>query len=172
MPTHRDIAPTETDPQAPITAALMKALDENLDAVVDDDATAPKIRRRHSVSGPAAVNQSFTGLDDYSGVAFESVVVTGGGVGSISFQYSTNNGASWSASTLIAGGIAAGLGCVFFGSFDFASGSLRVIGVVGATAIRVSTNMAGASLEINAIRFTSNGTSTYVAQIKPNGGVV
>lgn len=40
MSTHRDIASTETDPQAPITAALMKALDDNLDAAFQGDPTA------------------------------------------------------------------------------------------------------------------------------------
>lgn len=169
MPTHRDIAPTETDPQAPITAALMKALDENLDAVVDDDPTAPKIRRRHSIGGVAAVTQTFTGLGDYSGIAFEVFLAAGGAVQNTNFQYSTNNGGSWSASTLLGSAPANGF-AIFLGSFDFATGLFRVVGYQSTPSLsRISTNIAGASLDINAVRFT--GTANIVAQIKPNGGV-
>jgi hypothetical protein len=41
MTTHRDIATTETDPQAPVTSALMKALDDNATAIAEGDTTAP-----------------------------------------------------------------------------------------------------------------------------------
>jgi hypothetical protein len=40
MATHRAIAGTETDPEAPITSALMKALDANVTAAFEGDATA------------------------------------------------------------------------------------------------------------------------------------
>lgn len=178
MPTHRDIAPTETDPQAPITAALMKALDENLDAVVDDDPTAPKIRRRHSVSGAAAQTQTFTGLGDYSGIAFEVFARnTQASSQNLNFQYSTDGGLSWSASTVIFSVPATTGFHIIFGSFDFTTGSLRAVGgnysTSPPTPVQVSTTAAGASLAINAIRFQGAVANlTLTAQIKPNGGVV
>lgn len=43
MTTFRDIASSETDPEAWITAALMKALDSNLDAVCEGAPGAPRI---------------------------------------------------------------------------------------------------------------------------------
>jgi len=41
MATYRDIASTETDPQAPITSALMKALDANVDATAEGATDSP-----------------------------------------------------------------------------------------------------------------------------------
>jgi hypothetical protein len=41
MTTYRSIANTETDPQAPVTSALMKAFQNNVLAVAEGDATAP-----------------------------------------------------------------------------------------------------------------------------------
>ena len=43
MTTFRTIASTETDPQAPLTSALMKAFEGNTLAIAEGDATAPKI---------------------------------------------------------------------------------------------------------------------------------
>jgi len=40
MATYRAIASTETDPQAPLTSALFKALDANLTAAFEGDSTA------------------------------------------------------------------------------------------------------------------------------------
>jgi len=39
MATYRSIASTETDPQAPVTSALMKALDANATAIAEADST-------------------------------------------------------------------------------------------------------------------------------------
>lgn len=41
MATFREIATTETDPQAPVTSALMKALDDNVDATAEGAVDAP-----------------------------------------------------------------------------------------------------------------------------------
>lgn len=43
MATYRSIASTETDPQAPLTAALMKALDDNPTAITEGASGAPRI---------------------------------------------------------------------------------------------------------------------------------
>lgn len=43
MATYRSIAPTETDPQAPITSALMKALEANPTAIAEGAAGAPRL---------------------------------------------------------------------------------------------------------------------------------
>ena len=43
MAVYRSIATTETDPQAPVTAALMKALDANATAITEGASGAPRI---------------------------------------------------------------------------------------------------------------------------------
>lgn len=43
MATYRSIATTETDPQAPLTAALMKALEANPTAITEGASGAPRI---------------------------------------------------------------------------------------------------------------------------------
>lgn len=43
MATYRSIAATETDPFAPLTSALMKALDENATAITEGASGAPRI---------------------------------------------------------------------------------------------------------------------------------
>lgn len=51
MATYRTIASTETDPDAPITSALMKALQSNVEAIREGDATAPKIQNNAVADG-------------------------------------------------------------------------------------------------------------------------
>lgn len=53
MSSYRAIASTETDPEAPITSALMKAFQDNLLATIEGDATAPRIYGA-AMLGPAA----------------------------------------------------------------------------------------------------------------------
>ena len=163
-------------------ASTVQALRDNPLAIAEGDPTAPKIqpqalRHRPIISGASAATQTFTGLDDYSGVEFEVfAVATGGTGGSIQFSFSTDGGATFStvqALGSVSGGAAVGR-AILRGYFDFATGDLKVvfantdIGVVTRTAVA----MAGASLSINAIRINTSGGSNLacIALAIPNGG--
>lgn len=45
MPTYREIQNTEVEVDAPLTQQLLQALKDNLTSVIEDDATAPSIKR-------------------------------------------------------------------------------------------------------------------------------
>lgn len=174
MPTYRAIAGTETDPEAPITSSLMKAFQDNVLAIAEDDATAPKIKIKHFVSAAEAQTQTFTGLGDYSGISFDlRCYQVAGGTQAYNFQYSTNGGTSWSTAVSMFSLPVNAVG-FYSGAFDFSSGLLAIIGGqadVGATSVRVSTTVSGASLSIDAIRFQGAAASVnLVAIIRPNGG--
>lgn len=62
MATYRDIATTEHDPQAPITAALMKALDANVDAVAEGATGAPLVAAGWHAYNRTIVSGTETGL--------------------------------------------------------------------------------------------------------------
>lgn len=180
MPTHRVIASTETDPEAPLTSSLAKAWTDNAEAIREGDPTAPKIQPqalRHIpiISGTGAATQTFTGLGDYSGVEFEVFATnTSTGAGQLQFSYSTDGGATFSAVQALGGVQATSGRTIFRGFFDFATGQLRAVSAATdiASAVRTSVTMAGASLSIDAIRFNQAGgsTATCIAIVIPNGG--
>jgi hypothetical protein len=157
-------------------ATTIQALRDNILAIAEDDPTAPKIKVKHSVSGASAQTQTFTGLGDYSGIAFEIKARNAAAAArNLTIEYSTNGGSSWSApSTLFASSSSEQLNVS--GALDFAGGNL--LAVIGSSLAstgpgRVNTTMAGASLAIDAVRFAWSGASTeLVALIRPNGGSV
>lgn len=174
MATYRAIAATETDPEAPITSALMKALDGNATAIAEGAAGAPKIAEIYTVSGASATTQTFTGLGDFSGIRFDVFGRNSGGTAqNLTIEYSTNGGSTWSAATTLAA-IVASANYSGAGHFNFSSGLVEFVAkdmVGGAAPLRTSTTMAGASLSIDAVRFSGTGASTFiVVMIHPNGG--
>lgn len=62
MATYRSIAATETDPQAPVTAALMKALDMNVDATAEGATGAPVLSATWHPFDMINVGDGATGL--------------------------------------------------------------------------------------------------------------
>lgn len=182
MPTHRVIASTETDPEAPLTSALAKAWADNVEAIREGDPTAPKIQpnalRRIAVNGGAAAQtQTFTGLGGYGGIEFEVMVRNDGTGNPINFQFSTDGGSTWSTAQSLGGVLATSGAAWVAGSFDFASGQIEAIfetfqiaGTAAATLTRTSAALAGASLAIDAIRFQGgNANITCIAIIRPVG---
>jgi hypothetical protein len=107
--TYRAIAASETNPQAPITAALMKALDANLDAVAEGATGAPRVQGRALGGihvGPAQAFSSGVAATvlDCDGVGDVDVdIAQSTWNGSINVTYSNNNGASWGATQVVTG---------------------------------------------------------------------
>lgn len=174
--TYRLIASTETDPEAPVTSALMKALDGNVAATANGEAGAPKIRRINTAVVTPALTVTFTGLGDFSGVEFDFFARRGATAGSVAptLAYSTDNGATFSTAVNITG-VFSDTNQDYFGSgnFDFETGNgdvliLRPQSTAGPTS-SVAFTLAGASLAINALRFTFT-LATGVVLLKPNGG--
>lgn len=155
-------------------ATTVQALRDNPIAIAEDDPTAPKIRRRLLISNAAATTQTFIGLGDYSGVEFFIFATIGGsGSGGFIFSYSTDNGASFAATTIIPTGLVGGT--LLKGAFDFATGVFRVLGTSngGGPLFRSSLTISGASLGIDAVRFNTPGvSSSHVLTLHPNGGTV
>lgn len=160
----------------PIRAVDGRALRDNPIAIAEGAPGAPKIKTRTFVSGAAAQTQTFTGLGDYSGIQF---MLYGDNVGAatytLQFQFSSDGGATWSTASTIQG-VSSGTGSRYFsahGHFNFETGLFAVIGETGGGPWRASTTLSGASLAIDAIRFTSNNVAlTNLALIIPNGGTV
>lgn len=159
-------------------ATTIQALRDNVIALAAQDAGAPKIRQVNTISGAEAATQTFTGLDDYEGVEFSIAAVRGSGSSALlvnyTLEYSTNGGSSWSsASTLIA---SVGNPSSHFGSgaFDFATGGFSFVGsrLDGNLNIRASGTIAGASLSIDALRFSFGGFGLGIVIIRPKGATV
>lgn len=176
MASYITITDAETDPEAPLTSELAKKWRDNPIAIAEGAAGAPKIVTRKFTSGAAAQTQTFTGLGDYGGVDFQLFARnTGAATYDLQFQFSSNGGSSWSTARLI-NSVGSGTGSNYMslsGHFDFATGLLSIIGNDGIQPFRMSATLSGASLSIDAIRFTSTNLAlTNVCIITPNGGTV
>lgn len=82
MATYRSIATTETDPQAPITSALMKALDGNVTSAFEGDATA--VAAGVTLKDPALDTGAATAAG-VTWVGLRMAAATAGGVGTYAF---------------------------------------------------------------------------------------
>jgi hypothetical protein len=115
MATYRSIATTETDPQAPITSALMKALEANPTAISEGATGAPRVLGK-------ALGSTFLGGNALSGTtpqrwsnldAMETIKIEGpwGSLingAAIQIRFSNDNGASFgSYQTLVTNGTGA-----------------------------------------------------------------
>lgn len=115
MTTYRAIASTETDPQAPLTASLMKALQSNPLAIQEGDPTAPKIQLAAfpGIVGNARVDHSGTTgavvLLPYAGKWLTADLWSEHSAAhSLRIRTSTDGGATWSAAQNIATTAASG----------------------------------------------------------------
>lgn len=182
MATHRVIASTETDPEAPLTSSLAKAWADNVEAIREGDPTAPKVQpnalRRITLISPAAAQlQPFTGLGSYGAVEFEVHVRNTSSNSAFNFQYSTDGGSTWSTAQSMGTLTGTTGAAILSGSFDFATGQLDVIATIydvnsaaTPTLTRTSAALAGASLAIDAIRFAGVlATCTSIAIVRPAG---
>lgn len=171
--TYRSIAASETDPQAPVTSALMKALADNPTAIAEGAAGAPKIALPASFNSGTG-NIQFTGFGSYGGWAFHIHGWYGGGAPSnFTFSYSTNGGSTWSTAVNIAS-LNPSVNVMASGTFDFATGQLNIAGSQTGAGFNYSSAVPGASLAIDAVRFNmpGGGSSAYSIISLPNGGIL
>jgi hypothetical protein len=118
MATYRSIATTETDPQAPVTSALMKALEANPIAAFEGDATA--VSAGVTLKDPALD----TGAATAAGTAWVGLRTAGLAVGSVGsyayLRHATNNTAITAGTT-------------------YAGSDLRYSGVTGTNGVNTTT---------------------------------
>ena len=167
-------AATFADPDTGLFSEDLKGLATNPASMAAGDAGAPKIALPSLYGAGASV--TFTDLDDFSGLSFQ---VVAGDKSSISdtfiiLEYSINNGSSWSATFNMAGLAGGNDGpTAISGTFDFASGVANWVGTrsLGNASAVGTVTATGASVAINAVRFTNLQTSGG-AIIYPNGGII
>lgn len=145
---------------------------ENVVALAEEAMGAPKIKRR-AFSGTGS-SVTFTGLGDYGGFDFSASAMNSTGFDvDMTLEYSTNGGSSWSTPAAIAVIRSTGGVTMINGAFDFATGTIVIegfaFGAPGDAVVHLSSTIAGASLSIDAVRFTGQSMS---AVIRPNGGTV
>jgi hypothetical protein len=108
MATYRDIASTETDPQAPLTSALMKALDDNPTAIAEGALNAPKVQGVALGGVFVAVRDvTGTGYGNYTGLARAKLVRIDLWIENMTTAqsfvvgFSTNNGSSYGSDQIV-----------------------------------------------------------------------
>jgi len=176
MATYTAISNGQIDQDSPITQPLMAALRDNPIAMAEGDSSAPKFALQAQVDGTYATTSGgtavFTNLDDFAGVEFNVLAQEIGGtvVGSdVLFEYSTDNGSSWSSSVNLGTVPSSGRGSAQ-GYFNFSDGALvSLMYTSGTNNSFTNTTMAGASNNINALRFSCDRIAVI---LKPNGGIV
>ena len=139
------------------SGTTVTALRDNPIAIAEGAAGAPKIASH--VFGARGPTLSFTDLDDFQG-CWLFVRLQDSNLRTLSIAYSTDNGASYSASTSL-GGLQPFEGRLVF--FDFSSGD-----VYDPASDPVIVNLSGASSAINAIRISS--TANIGVTCIPQGG--
>lgn len=171
MTTYTTIANGAIDQDSPVTQTLMQALRDNPTAIAEDASGAPKIARKMKASNSLAATADITGLGDYGGIEFTLLAVEASGTSQepVNFQYSTDGGSTWSATTKIGEVSDPSESAIVYGYFDFATGKLVSIcsGSSLADQFFVNTIVSGASLNIDAVRFSCD---SIAAIVKPNGG--
>jgi len=180
MATYTAITNGQIDQDSPITQPLMTALRDNPIAMAEGDSSAPKFATQAQVAGTFATTSGgtavFTNLDDYAGVEFKVLVREGTGTDDqdVTIEYSTNNGSTWSTPAKIGHVRHESTAAIAMGYFNFSDGTLVSIcdGAAGDPVVQgffANTTMAGASNNINALRFSCD---TIAVILNPNGGIV
>lgn len=163
----------DIDQDSPVTQELMTALRDNLLSVVEDDASAPKIKAK--VAGASGTTITFTGMDNYSGAVVDLFYVgtTSTASHSLAVSFSDDGTTFYGSTTLYSDGTSGkqwgGQFWINFatGAYGFARGSHS-----GASAgVYSSGTIAGASNAIKSIRFVNSGGLSITAVIQPNGGL-
>jgi hypothetical protein len=165
MATYTAITDAEIDQDSPITQTLMTKYRDNLTAVIEDDATAPKIKQHLRMGGTSAGNIVFSDLAVYSAVEFRAYMQEASGLsGSLLLQYSTNNGSSYTtiATLLTLGDNEAGLA---EGWFDWTTGELKYLRV----GLVASSTISGAPFSVTNLRFVASDPAQVT--IKAFGGI-
>lgn len=180
MPEYIPYTTDEYQPEAPATALHFARWFQNWEAGFEGASGAPKLQpkglnRRPIISGAFGAAQTFTGLAGFGGIEALIFATSGANAVYVEFQYSTDNGSTWSTAysfggfNLFSGNTIGYAHC----TFDFATGQFRGMAVAGTSGVRASTTIAGASSSINAVRFTRidpASSRSIGVFLYPNGG--
>lgn len=159
-----------------LTVQMLRQMRDNMLAMFAGLSGAPKIRRINDVlftsSGSAGI--AFTSLGDFSGIEFMVFANNDNGSNQpLNFQYSTDNGATWSTALTLSTMFASNGAAHGSGYFDFASGEVGFAGAdEGGDAEGATATMAGASLSIDAVKFSTGSTGAVSAHIRPCGATI
>jgi hypothetical protein len=170
MATHRTIASTETDPLAPIVAALMKALAANPVAIAEGATGAPKVMGQAlgiylGSQDPAANTYAgFTGLDRGTWVEIEGMMDSGATATGVQARLSSDNGSTWSVASTITG---SNLNNTAFGRFrtiiNLQTGAYRCYSSSGAgSTISFGSGTLALTGSPNAIQLRASGASSVI----------
>lgn len=153
----------------PIKAEDIQFIRDNPLAIAEGSSGAPKIADKIDTgSSVGGGNIDFTGLGEYSGVWIHGGAERTGAADTVTLQYSTDGGSSWSSATNIFS-IEDAEPSAFTVFFDFASGDYYAAGAITS---KLSTGtISGTSTSIDAIRLSSTGADVGVI-IRPQGGQV
>lgn len=186
MATHRTIASTETDPEAPETAQLFKALANNPIAMFEGASGAPRLNPRAwqptylgAISATAA---NAAGITDILGIgAIDVRMMAKGGPGTpiLQVDLSSNNGATWGGYQNIYSGLVQTGDRLYTLdlSLNIQTGAFRVTGgyIDSAAAPAFLTATTGTITPLanaNAIRFRVSSGSGFSAMVHAAGGLV
>lgn len=186
MATYRSIASTETDPQAPITSSLMKALEANPIAIAEGDSTAPRIHAKALGSvyiGTMDVNSgsyaTFTDLDGTGWVKVDFSAELEAGI-TLRVAFSNDNGSSWGSdiSILSIAGISTALKGTFSVSLQTGLSVREALYCRKTTSVDNQTVYASSTLTVpancNAMRMragTSGATNILRGVVFRRGGI-
>lgn len=176
MTTYTAIAYSEIDASSPATDTVLDRLRNNPIAIAEGATGAPRIASKSDVGAFGSSPADFNSLGEYSGVWFTIYGYdTGGGAGpfNISISGTTDGGSSYLTAVDMVSTGGTGQNITIEGFFDFATGLVKFIALESVTLPRISSGsstMAGASIAIDGIRFTSDSNVGCVVIINPNGG--
>lgn len=180
MTTYRAIASTETDPEAPITSTLMKALQQNVLAISESDSSAPSTLFPSVLLGTinttSGTTQTLSGLTltpyRHLLIYFEGVTtgISTTGVVTLSLaSCATISSASGAALTAIRGkaiiNLSSGVGDICVGSLSAAAPSSNTN--IMSTILRTSLSTASTSISVSiswtgvATTFTAGSVLVY-----------
>jgi hypothetical protein len=167
MPTYTTIPNTQIEPEAPVTSELMTLLRDNPLSIAEDDSTAPKIKQHLRIGGTTGGNIVFSDLATYSAVEFRAYLQDVQGLsGSLTLDYSTDNGSSYTTLTTIVtvGDNEAGYA---EGWFDWTTGELKYL-TEGSVS---SSTISGAPFSVTNLRFAASSGDKAQVIIKAFGGI-
>ena len=169
MATYTAITDAEIDQDSPITQTLMTKYRDNLTAVIEDDSTAPKIKQHLRMSKTTGGNIVFSDLAPYSAVEFKAYLQENIGTGdaTLSFEYSTDNGSSYSNVTGSFLTAPNGSRDQAEGWFDWTTGELKYFKDDDI----VSSTLGAAPVSVTNLRFAASSGDDAQVIIKAFGGI-
>lgn len=177
MATYRTIATSETNPQAPVTSALMKALDANPTAIAEGASGAPRVDGRAlggvCLGSLTLSSISWAAVTDLDRVGFVrlGLAIDFGTNAVISVQYSNDNGGSWGSTQQITG-LSVGAAGFLAGdaTINLQTGVTRAIGTHSTNGPVSASHTHTVPSNCNAVRFQVSANSGY-AMVYVLGGL-